>query len=340
MTPENQRDENLKKAQAQLEADRFRAKKFLKDVPLTPLRMAFMIEQLVCDYNIIRQSWEAEKKGLEERVLELEFVPGHSECPKCGFYLVQSILHPGGISPDKKTPPQCPNDGTEMISVRWMKHCQNMQKGQEAILERAVRSEEELTRLKSRNEELEKLLEINRDGWDKACEEGRRLEALNEELERRIVCGECGGTDLVCAKGWQEERSRLKAENEKMALGLAQYVEDKNRLTASLSAAHEVLKDEEAYWQEASDDYAATIQEGGKIDSELASEISKRLSSIVLTLSDPSGKLALERWRRMDAVIKSVRRHLENGTVVTEERMAGCLSELEALDASEGGSDV
>ena len=119
---------------------------------------------------------KAENESLKR---ELEFVPGHSECPRCSFYCVQSILHPNGISPDKRIPDQCPNDGTEMMPVTWFKHTRNMQIGQEEILARAIKAEEKIASLTAENESLRK----DHDLW-KASESACNIQ-FNKLLEEK-----------------------------------------------------------------------------------------------------------------------------------------------------------
>jgi len=84
---------------------------------------------------------------------ESHYVPGHSVCPKCDFYLVSSVIHKKGISPDKSTPPNCPNDGTEMFSVSWKDHS----KRQGEVLEKVVeRVESERKRVEALETEVER----------------------------------------------------------------------------------------------------------------------------------------------------------------------------------------
>lgn len=57
--------------------------------------------------------------------------------------------------------------------------------------------------------ELRTRLEVANLGADKLADEIVRLRTRVAELEKRIVCTECGSTDLVCGKGWQKERNEL-----------------------------------------------------------------------------------------------------------------------------------
>lgn len=114
----------------------------------------------------------------EEEQRELIYVPGHWQCPKCSFYQVSSILHPNGISPNRETPEQCPNDGTEMMPVTWRQNAQDGRAGQERLMERI--------------NELE--------------------QTIQAERAAKRKCEACGGTDLTCYKGHIESTDKLKKE--------------------------------------------------------------------------------------------------------------------------------
>lgn len=49
------------------------------------------------------------------------YVPGHSQCPQCNFYLVRTLVNPdlSVIIADESTTPNCPQCRTEMKSVTW-----------------------------------------------------------------------------------------------------------------------------------------------------------------------------------------------------------------------------
>lgn len=82
------------------------------------------------------------------------------------------------------------------------------------------------------------------------------------EVEKKLVCSECGGTDIVCAKGWWKERDEIRAKlskalkvveaasgmkkvSERIALGVEEdsaYHKHLNDLFEALHAFDEVSK--------------------------------------------------------------------------------------------------
>lgn len=184
--------------------------------------MRFFLEALTEARQEVAKQKDERIAELEDQASRMQFVPGHSECPKCGFHLVQSILHPNGISPNLETPQQCPNDGTEMISVSWIKHSQNMQKGQEAILERAVRAE-------STNAEMEKeklnLLTCAANQAEEISTLTRRVKELESELN-----------------AWFKQCTSLKAEKAKLEEWNMGYQKDLVEMSSRLSEALGALK--------------------------------------------------------------------------------------------------
>lgn len=90
-------------------------------------------QSLVKDMAFLQQQL-SEK---EVRIRELEamiYLPNHWQCPKCNFYQVNSILAPNGIFADKKTPENCPNDGTEMLPVSWKQNAQDGREGNDRLM--------------------------------------------------------------------------------------------------------------------------------------------------------------------------------------------------------------
>lgn len=70
-----------------------------------------------------------------KRLDALVYLPNHWQCPKCNFYQVNLILAPEGIFADKKTPEQCPNDGTEMMPVSWKQNAQDGRTVQDRLMQ-------------------------------------------------------------------------------------------------------------------------------------------------------------------------------------------------------------
>lgn len=155
----------------------------------------------------------------------------------------------------------------------------------------------EITRLKSRNEELEA--------------EKSKLEERVKFLERGISCVEYL---------WQEKI---------------------NRLTSALARAHEAL--EQCH-------YEFWMEDGNKGYSPDLNP-SERMRKISAVLSDPSGSLAFEKWKKMEVICKksvgwwlgkrptnyTKQMHLENPDIncptKSEQKLAKAVAEFEALDA-------
>ena len=235
---------------------------------------------------------------LEDQASRMQFVPGHSECPKCGFHLVQSILHPNGISPNLETPQQCPNDGTEMISVSWIKHSQNMQKGQEAILERAVRAE-------STNAEMEKeklnLLTCAANQAEEISTLTRRVKELESELN-----------------AWFKQCTSLKADNELLRSeavyhnakdALASLKDQVASLTSRLSEALGALKKLREFGSSMVNLFGEYLTESNH------TEIFKESDA---ALNSQDNARLLERDRLRDAVVQAAKNCYENDDFITD----------------------
>lgn len=76
-----------------------------------------------------------------------EYVPGLLHCDKCQFRLVKTILnmasgraHAGET--DKRE--VCPNDGADMRRVGWKEYAKELEKGQDHLLERLCKMDDEL----------------------------------------------------------------------------------------------------------------------------------------------------------------------------------------------------
>lgn len=76
---------------------------------------------LVDDLQAACQERADEIVLLKADVEKLTYAGGHFQCPKCKFYLVRNFISPDlcKIRPDRSTPENCPNDGTEMMAVTW-----------------------------------------------------------------------------------------------------------------------------------------------------------------------------------------------------------------------------
>ena len=303
MTPENQRDEEVKRDKIETfyspedkgMISRWRTFSGFGENAGTSLYELCVALTLVIDaQDTERQSWEREKAlDAEYRKLMQEALDAIKK-EKAGLEERVKI-----IEQDRDSWRRC----AERLETEKTEPKLTINIEESAIKELFKNQAEELTRLKSCNEELEKKLEYfqsfanqNHTLAEKVTLENERLKAENERLRDFSK-----SYDVTENSVYQEAKKEI------------------SRLTSALARAHEAL-------EQASEAMKYYSHSGVKAVSD--------------ALSDKDGTLALERWKRMEAVIKSVRRHLENGTVVTEERMAGCLSELEALDASEGGSDV
>lgn len=56
-----------------------------------------------------------------------------------------------------------------------------------------------------------------RDSIKEALDQKDREKAgIQEELELAKKCSVCGGTDVVCGKGWLQEREKLRKQNEEL----------------------------------------------------------------------------------------------------------------------------
>lgn len=168
-----------------------------------------------CKPDIFEQTYEPADRearsqggGKDEEIRKLReqvYLPNHWRCPKCSFYQVNSILAPDGIFADKRTPEQCPNDGTEMMPVSWKENAKDNYDMGVQQMERAVKAESQ-------------------------------LQALSRPDASPAKCEVCGGTDLVCGKGWLEEKTKKDAEIQKLrtdASGLVEALRKAGQLTDS-----------------------------------------------------------------------------------------------------------
>lgn len=146
--------------------------------------------------NLITQV-RAERQGVDR---ELIYVPGHWQCPKCNFYQVNSILHPNGISADRRMPEQCPNDGTEMIAVTWKQNAQDGHAGQQRLSQVLNELEEKISILTKENEDLKKLTHF---GYSEVPELKEKIATLTNSLARcrealkKIQFGSCDGCRIT-----------------------------------------------------------------------------------------------------------------------------------------------
>ena len=90
----------------------------------------------------------------------------------------------------------------------------------------------DLTAYKSKCEELDFQKQLNWEGHEAHNETGKKLAnvtsenaSLRKQLEDAKKCSVCGGTDVVCAKGWTTERDALKKQLEE-AGGLVERAND------------------------------------------------------------------------------------------------------------------
>lgn len=78
-------------------------------------------------------------------------VPGHWECPHCGFQQIKSILAPGGVYTDTAPPLEpCPNDGRDMIPLTWQRACENQEKVLTQLLDQITERNEAIADLNQR----------------------------------------------------------------------------------------------------------------------------------------------------------------------------------------------
>src|SRR3990167_2853291 len=114
-----------------------------------PAEVCDSVKKIVIDHiNKLKESSRPVLAEKEARIKDLEskvYLPNHWRCPKCKFYQVNSILAPDGIFADKRTPEQCPNDGTEMMPVSWKENAQDGREGQDRLMEIINKKEAQLS---------------------------------------------------------------------------------------------------------------------------------------------------------------------------------------------------
>lgn len=186
-------------------------------------------------------------------------------------------------------------------------------------------------------EERVKIIEQDRDSWRRCAE---RLETEKTEPKLTINIEESAIKELF--KNQAEELTRLKSRNEELeaekskleervkflerGLSGAEYLwqEKVDRLTASLAAAQESLRKI----------YEMPFSSGCGDEQRIAQE----------ALSDPSGSVAFEKWKKMGAVVEAARACYEEDDFITEnspgsfERDKKLGEALEALDAKGEGN--
>ena len=164
----------------------------------------FRKEVIISALTAQAEKHEAEKAELEKRVKGLEekvYLPNHWQCPKCNFYQVNSIMHPNGICADKRTPENCPNDGTEMMPVTWKQNAQDGAEGNRQAFERfdkeKIALETLLSKMREEIQEIKSYADRNRNLSDnspkwaenvsEACKEilDLPLEAIEDELAEK-----------------------------------------------------------------------------------------------------------------------------------------------------------
>lgn len=78
-------------------------------------------------------------------------VPGHWECPQCGFQQIRSILSPQGIGTDTRPHLEpCPNDGQDMVPLTWKRACEHQEKLITQLLQRDTENSEAIAELNER----------------------------------------------------------------------------------------------------------------------------------------------------------------------------------------------
>lgn len=240
----------------------------------------------------------------------------------------------------------------KLEGVYWLRKLSEKLKEEKSALEKEKAGLEERVKdlLKGENESMEELT---------------RLKSRNEELEAEKVCHcpcpDCLLTEKKKREVVEAERDRLKAENEGLLkrignlstqaqsakdnlkayqnqLAISKRLSDEcSRLTSALGAAMEIIRKilKQCYLTPVDHACIECVPAGSSVVEGFLCGVHEGVKA----LSDPSGSLALERWKKMNEIIeheKIIRKKTDEVDLLMSDdlkRMDKLLCELEALDA-------